>query len=250
MGGRAREEHPDLFGMALEEAELGGSGLFRIERDDGFAQTFSAKCYLEQPGQDPLGGASQALREALAAQGAWADVGAGAGRCAAALCALGKQVDAWEPSPLAFALLSRAARPGLRPVMGSWEDLAGGAAQGRVYGCIAFFGGNAGLLGLGGNPEAELSRASALLSPGGGIFLSGLDGRASDAREHAGYWEGKSGSLARMRLARGEAAGPWLRWWMPGRREAGLAAEAAGLALGAWSEAPGGKFEAWLSKPL
>ena len=248
--GRSGQGNPDLFGLALEEAELGGPGLFKIERDDGFAQTFSAKCYLEQPGRDPFAGASGALAAALAAQGAWADVGAGAGRFASALCALGKQVEAWEPSPLAFALLSRAARPGLRPVRGSWEDLAGGAGQGRLYGCIAFFGGNAGLLGLGGNPEKELARAAALLSPGGGVFLSGLDGRASDAPEHAGYWEGRAGSLARMRLARAEAAGPWLSWWMPGRPEAGQAARAAGLSLAAWSEAQGGKFEAWLRKPL
>jgi len=204
VAGRALEPAELLYGRLLASAAAGGAGddaTFRIA--DGRVRKLPLRRWLA-----PVDAADRALLAHAVAP--VLDIGCGPGRHLAALAASGRTGLGLDLSPVAVRIArARGAEAILRSVFadvpraGSWQT-------------ALLLDGN---IGIGGRPEALLSRARDLVAPGGAVLAE------------AGP-PGQPTRCERVRLETRGAMSPWFGWATVGIDGVPALARAAGLGCG------------------
>jgi SAM-dependent methyltransferase len=137
------------------------------------------------------------------------DVGCGPGRIVAALAAAGRLALGVDPSPSAIAEAGRRRAPALRRSV--FDPLPG---EGR-WGAVLLLDGN---VGIGGDPVALLTRAAALLRPGG-VVVAEVDPPGTPTQA----------LTVRIEPAGAAGPGPWFPWARVSADAVGDLATRAGL---------------------
>lgn len=227
--GRVHEEQLELgdaFGETLEHCLAAGgapgTAFELIERSDGFLAASDASRYFGRAGE--WTSADTPFRAKL--RGRVLDIGAGAGRVALELQALGLDVVALDISRGAVEVCS--AR-GVREVFhGSVADLAEAAPL--AFDTFVLAGNNLGLLGGRATAPAFLSALSRLAAPDARIIGETSDPYAVREAVHLDYHErnraaGRLGGQLRIRVRHRRVASEWFDYLLCTPAELGELAE-------------------------
>lgn len=156
------------------------------------------------------------------------DVGCGPGRIVAALAGAGRVALGVDPSPAAVDEATRRRAPALRRSV--FDPLPGE----RRWGTVLLLDGN---VGIGGDPVALLSRAGALVRPGG-VVVAEVDPPGTPTRALTVRVESRGGS------------GPWFPWARVSADGFGDLAVRAGLRPGPVGAGVDGGAERWFVRAV
>lgn len=156
------------------------------------------------------------------------DVGCGPGRIVAALAGAGRIALGVDPSPAAIDAADARKAPALRRSV--FDPLPGE----RRWGTVLLLDGN---VGIGGDPLALLTRATALLRPGG-LVVAEVDPPGAPTQSMT------------VRVESPDGAGPWFPWAQVGADAFAAVAARAGLRPGGLHAEKGGHARRWFARAV